>query len=208
MGLGGGVWSVYIVSHVSAVVLARLVYALFLNVCTVCLVLALGARLLPSPSLLPPTSAVVLQGVDWRDGRHWQCNDNVHPSRHGTYDGIGFHPFETIFVKSSWHVADPYTERYAAWRLKHLSGSSGTEGRFNQRMYLYGVRWAARRGGSISAWPCTASGGRHGGAVQSAHVLARCQATRCACAESVGRAVCGGRGGGVRVELVGGGGTR
>ena len=36
-----------------------------------------------------------------RDKINWLCNNNVHPSRHGTYDGISFHPFETIFVKSS-----------------------------------------------------------------------------------------------------------
>ena len=22
-------------------------------------------------------------GLDWRDQRHWNCNNNVHPSRHG-----------------------------------------------------------------------------------------------------------------------------
>lgn len=36
------------------------------------------------------------QDVDWRDRRHWGCNDQVHPSRHGTYDGIAFHPYETV----------------------------------------------------------------------------------------------------------------
>jgi hypothetical protein len=35
-------------------------------------------------------------GTDWRQQRHWRCNDNVHPSRAGTYDGISFHPYETV----------------------------------------------------------------------------------------------------------------
>ena len=39
-------------------------------------------------------------GTDWRKKRHWHCNNNVHPSRHGTYDGISMHPFETMFVKA------------------------------------------------------------------------------------------------------------
>lgn len=33
-------------------------------------------------------------GVDWTDRATWHCNDNVHPSRHGTYDGISMHPYE------------------------------------------------------------------------------------------------------------------
>ena len=39
-------------------------------------------------------------GTDWREKRHWHCNNNVHPSRHGTYDNISMHPFETMFVKA------------------------------------------------------------------------------------------------------------
>ena len=42
--------------------------------------------------------------TDWRDESNWDCNDNVHPSRHGTYGGISMHPYETMFVKESWHV--------------------------------------------------------------------------------------------------------
>jgi hypothetical protein len=34
-------------------------------------------------------------GVEWAEARHWRCNNNAHPSRHGTYDGISMHPFET-----------------------------------------------------------------------------------------------------------------
>lgn len=36
------------------------------------------------------------QETNWADLRHWACNDNVHPSREGTYDGISLHPFETV----------------------------------------------------------------------------------------------------------------
>ena len=36
------------------------------------------------------------EGVEWSDDRHWHCNNNAHPSRHGTYDGISMHPFETV----------------------------------------------------------------------------------------------------------------
>ena len=59
--------------------------------------------------------SVPLSGVTRETG--CATTNNVHPSRHGTYDGISFHPFETIFVKSSWHVSDPNIKRYD-WRLK------------------------------------------------------------------------------------------
>lgn len=84
------------------------------------------------------------RGVDWRDRAHWRCNDNVHPSRQGTYGGISQHPFETVFVKSSWHVADPYTRRYSHWALQHLLGRAGTDGSFDERLYRYGVSLAAQ----------------------------------------------------------------
>lgn len=34
------------------------------------------------------------------------------PSRHGTYDGISMHPFETVFLKASWHVGEPHLSHY------------------------------------------------------------------------------------------------
>ncbi|PNH09425.1 hypothetical protein TSOC_003954 [Tetrabaena socialis] len=77
--------------------------------------------------------------VDWRDRRHWGCNDMVHPSRHGTYDGIAFHPYETVFVKSSWHVADPYTRRYGTWMTQHSEGDAGTDGEWNEQLYRYAI---------------------------------------------------------------------
>ena len=75
--------------------------------------------------------------VDWRDKKHWKCNDNVHASRHGTYDGISMHPFETVFIKASWHVGEPYTSTYTNWKLGHASLEDGTEGVFNEKLYRY-----------------------------------------------------------------------
>lgn len=83
--------------------------------------------------------------TDWRDKQHWHCNDNVHPSRAGTYDGISFHPFETVFVKSSWHVADPYSKRYSQWGLQHMMGQAGTEGRYNEVLYRFASSEEAQR---------------------------------------------------------------
>ena len=54
-------------------------------------------------------------GVDWSEDRHWRCNNNVHPSRHGTYNGITMHPFETVFIKASWHVGEPHLSHYTRW---------------------------------------------------------------------------------------------
>ena len=47
-------------------------------------------------------SAILTHTLAHTYQENWKCNNNVHPSRHGTYDGIAFHPFETIFVKASW----------------------------------------------------------------------------------------------------------
>ena len=58
-------------------------------------------------------------GVDWRNPENWACNDLVHPSRHGTYDHISMHPFETVFVKASWDVGQPHLDHYSDWLWKH-----------------------------------------------------------------------------------------
>ncbi|GBF98574.1 hypothetical protein Rsub_11299 [Raphidocelis subcapitata] len=107
-------------------------------------------------------------GTDWRDPAHWGCNDNVHPSRAGTYGGISFHPFETVFVKSSWHVADVYTRRYARWALQHALGRAGTEGAFDEQLYRYAVSEAAQRprdleGAYAPQLPTQPGGGGGGG---------------------------------------------
>lgn len=77
--------------------------------------------------------------IDWRDPQHHGCNDNVHPSRHGTYDSITMHPYETIFVKSSWHVGEPFTSHYSNWFLRHGQGAYNTDGQFDETMYLYAI---------------------------------------------------------------------
>ena len=77
--------------------------------------------------------------TDWRDQSNWACNDNVHPSRRGTYDGISLHLYETIFVKESWRVGEPYLSRYTNWKNLHLAGRHGTDGSFNQDMYRFAI---------------------------------------------------------------------
>lgn len=79
------------------------------------------------------------QDTDWREPKHWQCNNQVHPSRSGTYDSITMHPFETIFIKASWHVGEPFTSHYTRWFMRHAIGEAGTEGSFDEKMYRYGV---------------------------------------------------------------------
>ncbi|PRW33169.1 hypothetical protein C2E21_7839 [Chlorella sorokiniana] len=85
------------------------------------------------------TLMAMYRGVDWRDKRHWRCNNNVHPSRHGTYAGITMHPFETVFLKASWHVGEPFVERYSAWALAQASGRDTTGGSFDEAMYRYAI---------------------------------------------------------------------
>lgn len=73
----------------------------------------------PSYASSPPPQ------VDWRDRANWNCNNNVHPSRHGTYDGVSMHPFETVFVKASWHVGGPFVDKYADWMAAQVGRRSG-----------------------------------------------------------------------------------
>lgn len=77
--------------------------------------------------------------VDWREPKHWNCNNNVHPSRHGTYDHITMHPYETLFVKASWQVGEPFTSHYSRWFLEQGRGASNTEGLLDERMYFYAI---------------------------------------------------------------------
>ena len=70
---------------------------------------------------------------------NWNCNNNVHPSRHGTYDGISMHPYETMFVKESWRVGEPFVSRYTRWRYAHAFGRPGTEGSFDKCLYHYAL---------------------------------------------------------------------
>ncbi len=49
-------------------------------------------------------------------------------------------PARQVFVKSSWHVADPYTRRYGTWMTQHREGDAGTDGELNERLYRYAIR--------------------------------------------------------------------
>lgn len=84
------------------------------------------------------------RGLDWRDEKHWHCNNNAHPSRHGSYDGISMHPFETMFVKASWHVGEPHLSHYTNWYLDHAAGRPSTAGAFNEKMYRYAISMKAQ----------------------------------------------------------------
>ncbi|KAK9842595.1 hypothetical protein WJX81_008112 [Elliptochloris bilobata] len=78
--------------------------------------------------------------TDWREKRHWHCNNNAHPSRHGTYDNISMHPFETVFIKASWHVGEPHLSHYSSWFLGRADGAANTGGTFDERMYRYAIQ--------------------------------------------------------------------
>lgn len=82
--------------------------------------------------------------IDWRDEKHWHCNNNVHPSRHGTYDGISMHPFETVFLKASWHVGEPFVSHYSAWFKSLAEGQDTTAGSFDEPMYRYAITMQAQ----------------------------------------------------------------
>lgn len=79
------------------------------------------------------------QDVDWANQAHWNCNNNVHPSRESTYDGVSQHPFELLFVKASWHVAQPYVDAYTRWALTLAKGRAGTDGIFDEARYRYAI---------------------------------------------------------------------
>ncbi|CAL5227685.1 g10693 [Coccomyxa viridis] len=90
-------------------------------------------------------------GTDWRDERHWRCNNNAHPSRHGTYDGISMHPFETVFLKASWHVGEPHLSHYTRWFLSHADGDPHTSGKFREAQYRYAIQLEAQDPNNASA---------------------------------------------------------
>lgn len=99
----------------------------------------LSAALLSAGHAIATLMARYSPAVDWADARHWGCNDNAHPSRSGTHDGVSMHPYETLFVKASWHVGQPYTDAYTRWGLALASGGGGTEGRFDGAAYRFAV---------------------------------------------------------------------
>jgi hypothetical protein len=43
--------------------------------------------------------------IDWRKKENWNCNNNVHPTRRGSYDdGMSVHPLEVVFHKPIWDL--------------------------------------------------------------------------------------------------------
>lgn len=62
---------------------------------------------------------------NWRDPKNWFENNNIHPSRENTYDGISIHPFEVIFHKWYWSeqpnklVNFQYIQKYIEWAKKY-----------------------------------------------------------------------------------------
>ena len=39
------------------------------------------------------------------------------------------HPFETVFLKASWHVGEPFVDKYSAWMLAQVgAGRCGRAG--------------------------------------------------------------------------------
>ena len=69
-------------------------------------------------------------GVNWKDEANWFCNNQVHPSRECSYDGVSQNPLETVFIKSTWGVSPTLTNKYSQWMDDRLDGNS-TAGRFD-----------------------------------------------------------------------------
>ena len=45
------------------------------------------------------------------------------------------HPFEALFVKSTWHMGEPFTSKYASWSKAHALGHTVADGdQFDDRM--------------------------------------------------------------------------
>lgn len=88
--------------------------------------------------------------VDWRDHKHYACNDNVYPSRHGSYEAIDMHPFETLFVQSAWHVGEPFTAKYSRWFMFRALGRQTTRGHFDEAKYSHFLSEEAQLGSNMS----------------------------------------------------------
>ena len=49
------------------------------------------------------------------------------------------HPYETMFVKASWHVGEPYLSRYTRWTRELDAGGFGTAGFFREDLYNFAI---------------------------------------------------------------------
>ena len=67
------------------------------------------------------------KGIDWLNKDNWNMNNNQHPSRKDTYDGISIHPFETVFHKWYWSdhpnslISFDFVDKYKNWRMKGMN---------------------------------------------------------------------------------------
>lgn len=96
----------------------------------------------PPPPLPPaPGTCDSVRWGAWERGTARRLQ--VHPSRHGTYDGISMNPYEVVFLKASWHVGEPFADKYAAWQTRILKGQRSTSGAFDEPMYRFAIQCAA-----------------------------------------------------------------
>lgn len=51
-------------------------------------------------------------------------------------------PYEVVFLKASWHVGEPFADKYAMWETRILRGYPGTSGAFDEPMYHFAVQCA------------------------------------------------------------------
>lgn len=81
------------------------------------------------------------KGINWKDPDNWRCNNNAHPSRIGLYDEISQHPLETVFIKTSWGVGEPFSSKYSSWIfLQTLKKETDlTQGCFDPESYHTGI---------------------------------------------------------------------
>jgi len=49
------------------------------------------------------------------------------------------HPFETIFIKASWHVGEPHLSTYTKWFQKQANMEDTTAGTFQEPLYRYAI---------------------------------------------------------------------
>lgn len=49
------------------------------------------------------------------------------------------HPYETMFVKASWQVGEPYLSRYTRWAREIDAGGHGTAGSFQEQLYNFAI---------------------------------------------------------------------
>ena len=49
------------------------------------------------------------------------------------------HPYETVFVKASWRVGEPYLSRYTRWAREIDAGRHGTAGSFREDLYNFAI---------------------------------------------------------------------